>query len=162
MPAGPNQTSRIPVASDEAAILTALLPSRSAPIRRSRLASKRLTIFASAFPFFSSRAMLAREEAVSAVSLPAKNADSKRQINTTTRDIQSAAVIGASRGERAFEESADLGRLDVVLDECLPDAAHENERERAAFDLLVLCDQLHQDIYTGYAAGHVPHMGRQP
>ena len=30
-------------------------------------------------PCFSSRVMLAREEAVSAVSLPAKNADSSRQ-----------------------------------------------------------------------------------
>ena len=38
-------------------------------------------------PCFSSRVMLAREDAVSAVSLPAKNADSSRQItNTMTRD----------------------------------------------------------------------------
>ena len=44
-------------------------------------------------PCFSSRAMLAREDAVSAVSLPAKNADSKRQISTMTRESQSIAVI---------------------------------------------------------------------
>ena len=36
---------------------------------------------------------LAREDAVSAVSLPAKNADSNRQTNTMTRDSQSFAVI---------------------------------------------------------------------
>src|SRR5689334_20610956 len=128
----------MPVASDEAAMLTALLPRSSAPIRRSRLASSRLTILASSFPFFSSRAILAREEAVSAVSLPAKKADSRRQIRTTNRDIQSDAVIGMSRGERVFEEGAHLGRIDVVFDKRLPDAAHENKGKRAAFDLFVL------------------------
>jgi hypothetical protein len=33
--------------------------------------------------------MLARDDAVSAVSLPAKNADNMRQTTTTTSDIQS-------------------------------------------------------------------------
>jgi hypothetical protein len=37
--------------------------------------------------------MLAREEAVSAVSLPAKKADSRRQKKTMTRESQSFAVI---------------------------------------------------------------------
>jgi hypothetical protein len=37
--------------------------------------------------------MLAREDAVSAVSLPAKNADNSRQITTMTRDSQSFPVI---------------------------------------------------------------------
>jgi hypothetical protein len=37
--------------------------------------------------------MLAREEAVNAVSLPAKKAESSRQIKTTTIEIQSFAVI---------------------------------------------------------------------
>ena len=40
-------------------------------------------------PCFSSRGMLAREEAVSAVSLPAKNADSSRQTSTMTSESQS-------------------------------------------------------------------------
>ena len=44
-------------------------------------------------PCFSSRAMLARDEAVSAVSLPAKNADSSRQIRTAATVSQSIAVI---------------------------------------------------------------------
>jgi hypothetical protein len=37
--------------------------------------------------------MLAREEAVKAVSLPAKNADSSRQMKMMTREIQSYPVI---------------------------------------------------------------------
>jgi hypothetical protein len=37
--------------------------------------------------------MLAREEAVSAVSLPEKNAEISSQIRTTTSDSQSFAVI---------------------------------------------------------------------
>ena len=44
-------------------------------------------------PCFSSRVMLARDDAVSAVSLPAKNADSSRQNSTMTRESQSFAVI---------------------------------------------------------------------
>ena len=44
-------------------------------------------------PCFSSRAMLARDDAVSAVSLPAKNADSSRQTSTTPSEIQSLVVI---------------------------------------------------------------------
>ena len=60
------------MASDEATMLTALLPSSSAPISRSRAASSRLTMPALRLPFFSSRSMLARDDAVSAVSLPAK------------------------------------------------------------------------------------------
>ena len=48
-------------------------------------------------------AMLAREEAVSAVSLPAKKADSSKQTRTMTRDSQSLAVIAACRkGKRAL------------------------------------------------------------
>ncbi len=74
-------------------MLTALLPNSSAPSSRSRCSSRRLTIAARLLPCFSSRAMLAREEAVSAVSLPAKNADSSRQISTITRESQSFAFI---------------------------------------------------------------------
>ena len=37
--------------------------------------------------------MLARDDAVNAVSLPAKNADSSRQISTIPIDSQSFAVI---------------------------------------------------------------------
>ena len=70
-------------------MLTALLPNSSAPISRSRLRQQPVDDAARRFPCFSSRVMLAREEAVSAVSLPAKNADSSRQTKTTTRESQS-------------------------------------------------------------------------
>src|SRR5882672_9718764 len=119
----------MPVASAEAAILTALLPSSSAPISRSRLLSRALTIAARRFPCFSSRAMLARDEAVSAVSLPAKNADNSRQAKTITREIQSSSVICSdsdrSRAKFFSEEGAQLRRIDIVFDEGLADAAHQ-------------------------------------
>ena len=60
---------------------------------RSRCSSRRLTMPARRFPCFSRRVMLARDEAVSAVSLPAKKAESSRQIRTTTRESQSFVVI---------------------------------------------------------------------
>src|SRR6185437_9108898 len=159
MPAEPNQVSSTPVASEEAAMLTALLPSKSAPISRSRLASRRLTMPARRSPCFSSRAMLARDDAVNAVSLPAKKADSRRQITTTTSDIQSAAVMGS--GDGVSQKRAHVGRIDIAFDEGLADAAHENESERAAFHFLVLCDQTHQGIDARDAAGNLPNMGRQ-
>src|SRR5512146_1372620 len=130
MPALPNQVSSTPVASDEAAMLTALLPSSSAPIRRSRWVSSRLTMPARGFPCFSSRAMLARDDAVSAVSLPAKKAEHMRQTRTTASESQSAAVMMS--GDGAGQKRAHFGRIDLVLDEGLADAAHENEGERAA------------------------------
>ncbi len=93
------------------------------------------------FPCFSSRVMLARDDAVSAVSLPAKKADSRRQKKTMTK----GKPVG--RGHRLFlardlirkpvstfrdhalseffaEESANLGRIDIILDERLADATH--------------------------------------
>ena len=69
-PAWPNSDSNKPVAKVEAAMLVALLASRTAPRKRSRVASKRLTMVASTLPCFSSRNIAARDDAVSAVSLP--------------------------------------------------------------------------------------------
>ena len=88
-PTSPNQSSSTPVASADAAILTALLPNRSAPIILSRALSRRLTSAARWFPCLSRRCMLAREEAVNAVSLPAKKAESKMQMRTAARANQS-------------------------------------------------------------------------
>ena len=51
-------------------MLVALLAIRTAPSKRSRCASRRLTMVASVLPCFSSRSIAAREDAVSAVSLP--------------------------------------------------------------------------------------------
>src|SRR3569833_3706043 len=132
----------MPVVSAEAAMLTRLLPSISPPIRRSRLCSRRLTIPARLFPCFSSRAMLARDDAVSAVSLPAKKAEHMRQTRTTASESQSAAVMMS--GDGAGQKCAHFGRVDLVFDESLADAAHEDERQRAAFHFFVLGDQIHQ------------------
>ena len=59
-------------------MLTALLPSSSAPISRSRAASSRLTMPALRLPSCCSRSIVARDDAVSAVSLPAKKNDSQQ------------------------------------------------------------------------------------
>src|SRR5271156_4870462 len=72
----------MPVASAEAPILAILLPSSSAPISRSRIANRLETTPASRLPCFDSRSMLARDAAVSAVSLAEKNAETRRQAMT--------------------------------------------------------------------------------
>ena len=69
--------------------MTELLPSRSALISRSRASSSRLTMAARRSPCLASRSMVAREEAVSAVSLPAKAAESNRQSRTIAIASQS-------------------------------------------------------------------------
>jgi hypothetical protein len=69
-PAWPNNVSNSPVASVEAAILVPLLANSTAPRKRSRCASRRLTMVASTLPCFSRRFIAARDDAVSAVSLP--------------------------------------------------------------------------------------------
>ncbi len=56
-------------------MLTKVLPSRSAPISFSRSMTSALTWAAARLPSFSSWCILPRETAVSAVSEPAKNAD---------------------------------------------------------------------------------------
>src|ERR1700753_755105 len=79
----------MPVASTEAPILAMLLPSSSAPIIRSRIANRLETTPASRLPCFDSRSMLARDAAVSAVSLAEKNAETRRQAMTMENVIQS-------------------------------------------------------------------------
>src|SRR6202049_4991850 len=59
-----------------------LLPSSSAPISRSRIPNRLETTAASRLPCFDSRSMLARDAPVSAVSLAAKNAETRRQATT--------------------------------------------------------------------------------
>ena len=72
-------------------------------------------------PSFSSRSMRAREDAVSAVSLPAKkNESSSRQSD----DRERSASQSSRRGHRIMrellgEEGADLGGIDVGRDEGL-------------------------------------------
>src|SRR5580692_1936190 len=79
----------MPVASAEAPILAMLLPSSSAPIIRSRIANRLETTRASRLPCFDSRNMLARDAAVSAVSLAEKNAETNRQAITMENANQS-------------------------------------------------------------------------
>src|SRR5712671_6631627 len=79
----------MPVASAEAPILAMLLPSNSAPIIRSRIANRLETTPASRLPCFDSRSMLARDAPVSAVSLAAKNAETRRQPMTMESVTQS-------------------------------------------------------------------------
>src|ERR1700684_272908 len=79
----------MPVASAEAPILAILLPSSSAPINRSRDVERLETMAASLLPCLDSRSMLARDAPVSAVSLAAKKAETRRQKTTTENVIQS-------------------------------------------------------------------------
>src|SRR4051794_14923294 len=65
-----------------------LLPSSSAPIRRSRISSSCETMAAWRLPCLDSRSMLAREAPVSAVSLAAKKAETKRQPTTTKKPTE--------------------------------------------------------------------------
>ena len=92
-PTSPNQTRNTLVASDDARMLTALLPSSSAPISRSRAASSRLTMPALGLPSCASRSIVARDDAVSAVSLPAKKNDSSRQRRMAATASQSSNVV---------------------------------------------------------------------
>src|SRR4030088_782494 len=68
-----------------------LLPSRSAPIIRSRIANRLVTTAASRLPCFDSRSMLARDARVSRVSLAEKNAETTRQAITMENASQSMA-----------------------------------------------------------------------
>ena len=70
-------------------MLAMLLPSSSAPINRSRMASRLETTAASRLPCFVSRSMLAREAPVSAVSLAAKNAETSSKKMTMENASQS-------------------------------------------------------------------------
>ena len=82
-----------------------------------------------------------------------KTRGSSRQIKTTTIESQSFAVIASAKFVR--EKSTHLGGIDIVLDKGLADAAHQNECERAAPNLFVLSDQIHQSVDSRYAAGNI-------
>src|SRR6185312_4378227 len=139
-------------------MLTALLPNSSAPSSRSRLASRRLTIDARRFPCFSSRAMLAREDAVRAVRC-------RRKTPTTAgrrgRSPRKASLCRSFLRDFFGEEGAHVGRIDIGFDEGLADAAHQNEGELPAFDLLVLRDQFHQPVGGRHSACYVAEFDRQ-
>src|SRR6476659_4949274 len=158
------------VASAEAPILAMLLPSSSAPINRSRMASRLDTIGASRLPCFASRSMLARDAPISAVSLAAKNAETTRQAmtiesasqsmtslhlvwSTIFRKTASALRYRDSSGpdhalvfsrQLALKKTVNQRRLDVIGNYGAADRLQQNEGELAALDLLVLRHQGHQ------------------
>src|SRR6516225_8023238 len=157
----PNHSRNNPVASVEPAMLATLVPISSAPIICSRSSSRRLTNTASALACFSSRSMAAREDAVSAVSLPENRNEINRHSMTVKAIIRSMVVIERALGELLGKKRADLSGVDVAGNECLADGACQNESQPAAFDLLVLGDQIHKAVEVGNAAGHVRRARRQ-
>src|ERR1700761_7006300 len=143
-----------------------LFPSSRAPIIRSRAAERLETIAASSLPCFESRSMLAREAPVSAVSLAAKNADTKRQNITMENVIQSMCVCHLSGSspksqysdsevrsilrrttepsrQPGFEKIANHRRLDIRSDHGATDRLEQDKGETSALDLLVLRHQRH-------------------
>src|SRR5258708_3768635 len=142
-------------------MVATLLPIKSAPINCSRFCINRLTIRARALPFFSSRSIDARDDAVRAVSLPEKKNDNRRQIRTAKSANQSAVIIArvpipkfanpcCTRSMRTSElgkllrnEGADLNGIDVGRDKRCADAVREDERQLPALYLLVLGHQVH-------------------
>ena len=92
-------------------MLTTLLPVRMAPSRP--LARLQQTIDqggAPRLPVFSIRSIRAREEAVSAVSLPEKKKESARQSTMTT--TVTASLRCSLLGELLGQKGADLGGID--------------------------------------------------
>src|SRR4029079_5366347 len=139
-------------------MLETLLPITSATIHCSRAAIRRLTMPARRLPFFSSRVIAAREDAVSAVSLPENKNDISRQIATMMTKKMSAVVIV---GELSREECTHVLGIDVGRNEGPADTAGEDERELAALDLLVLRDQVHQRVDCRHLL-HLRQARRQP
>ena len=81
-PSLPNSETSTLVVKAETPMLTMLLPISMEPMKRSRMASSRLTTRARSSPLFSRVSMRAREAPVKAVSPAEKKAERTRQ-NTT-------------------------------------------------------------------------------
>src|SRR4051794_28230845 len=140
----------MPVASAEAPILAILLPSSSAPIRRSRMLNRLETTPASRLPCFHSRSMLAREAPVSAVSLAAKKAETSRQAMTIEKVNQSILVLAFAR-QLPFEKIANQCGFDIWRDHGAAYGLEQDESQLAALDLLVLRHQRQQRVGAGQA-----------
>src|SRR5689334_17695499 len=115
-----------------------------APMKRSRVSSRRITIRARLSPALASACIRAFEAAVSAVSAPEKKAESNRQSTTTRTAIQGSTLTSAPppcmSGLRQLrgEEVPHRTGIDAARDEAFADAARQDEGESAALDLLVL------------------------
>ena len=151
----------MPVASEEAAILTALLPSSSAPISRSRASSSRLTMAGA------SVAVLLQPQHAGARGggqrRLAAGEERRQQQADHDNDQARASRLGGHRSCRRVSRpgSAHLGGIDVVATKACADAARQDEGQLAALHLLVLGDQVHQVVGVRQAAGDVRQCGRQ-
>src|SRR3954470_674837 len=100
-------------------------------MKRSRVPSSRLTIWARSSPAFSSDSMRARDAAVNAVSAPAKNADRTRDRRTmipaSQRFIESPSSMAAgSPPALAGQNRPDLVGVDAGRDEAPANAARQD------------------------------------
>src|SRR4051812_44746824 len=112
-------------------------------MKRSRVPSSRLTIWARSSPAFSSASMRARDAAVNAVSAPAKNAertsDKRTMAPASQRFIERpSSMATGSAPALARQERPDLIRIYAGRDEAPADAARQDEGEPAGLHLLVL------------------------
>jgi hypothetical protein len=97
-PASPNRFRSTAVTSEDEAMFTKVLPSRTAPTIRSRFRNNQFTWRARFSPSFSSWNMRAREAAVRAVSDPEKKAENSINSTITTNEIIRLRVRKCLRG----------------------------------------------------------------
>src|SRR5579871_1154069 len=156
----------MPVASAEAPILAMLLPSSSAPIKRSRSTIRSDTTSASRLPCFDKRSMLEREAPVSAVSLAAKNAEALSSANMMENVSQSMTRPSVPARELCLEKIAHPRRLDILCDHGAADCLKQNESQPPTSHLFVLCHQIHQRVGIREPflrkSRYILQMGRQP
>src|SRR5499427_4740114 len=146
-------------------MLAMLLPSRRAPINRSRLAMSAETIAASRLPCFVSRNMLARDAPVSAVSLAAKNADAPSSAAIMQKVSQSMARSLRFALQLYLQEVAHPRRIDIPGNHRAANGLKQDEGQLAAPDFLVLRHQGHQRVGVSEPflreARNILQMGRQ-
>ena len=118
-------------------MLTRLLPSRIAPMSRSRSSVRSSTIFARLFPSSARRCMRARDAAVSAVSEPEKKPE-KSSSNTMAPRMTPRPSETISGGLPLPQQGPKLVGVDIAGDEGLAYSPRENEGEGAVDDFLVL------------------------
>ena len=133
---------------DEAPMLTMLLPISIAPMKRSRIAEQAVDdAWRACRRLFSSASMRAREAAVKRrLGRREEGRERERQRRRSTaasqrlisKRISSISGPASARRSRSSGRRATLSTLDAARDEASPDAAGEDEGQRAALHLLVL------------------------
>ena len=140
-------------------MLTALLPSRIAPISRSRSPVSRSTARARLSPAPARWCMRGREAAVRAVSEPEKKPDSAISKPIAPMVMAVSVVMGVSLrivegcnseaqwtsfAEGLVEQGAERLQGHLPAEEGVPDAACQDERHPSALHLLVMLHSLDQ------------------